>query len=607
MDDSTAPRTSARHQAVPAWKPPTPPQASAPATITNQPADSPRDSEGNIKDTIESILIAFILAFIFRAFVVEAFVIPTGSMAPTLMGAHMRFRCEDCGYEWTVNFSSPGDGDDVFIPKRANEYLGNGANKVFALRCPNCGHRVPRYNPVDPDNQATNPPVSYGDRILVLKYLYLFQDPQRWDVVVFKAPAEPQRWDYSQNYIKRLVGRPGETIMILDGDIYVAKLNGRPQDLLTPEDFEIQTKPRAAQEALWRIVYDNDYYPQGMPRIKTSVENRKLSDDLPWQQPWQPNSTETGWNLGTGPLNGRTFRFDNSNGRATIAFGADANPDQQSLTDWLAYDVTVRQGPDRVDTYDDPRVNDYKGDNFVSDVKLAFFYSRTDGTGPLRAELTKLGRTFIAEITPTKAALLERDKDGTETILQASNIENPGDRPVRVEMTNVDYRVTLRLDDRDVLRTTKEQYHPDIRWLLDAFDRNTKLGKPSIAISAAQQKCELSHLSLWRDVYYQNRQPSFQGGGRLEWATPENFPKNLITLSSTDYFVCGDNSPISGDARYWTEPVNLDNEDLHVDAGRVPARFMLGKAFFVYWPAGFRPIDSAPALAPNFGQMRFIH
>src|SRR5256714_15557232 len=80
-------------------------------------------SDGNIKETIESILIAFILAFIFRAFVVEAFVIPTGSMAPTLMGAHMRFRCEDCGYEWTVNYSSPGDGDDMFIPKRANDYM----------------------------------------------------------------------------------------------------------------------------------------------------------------------------------------------------------------------------------------------------------------------------------------------------------------------------------------------------------------------------------------------------------------------------------------------------------------------------------------------------
>src|SRR6476619_7144029 len=76
--------------------------------------------ECNVKDTIESILVAFILAFIFRAFVVEAFVIPTGSMAPTLLGAHMRFRCPDCGYRFDVNFQGTDrGGDDIEIPTSA--------------------------------------------------------------------------------------------------------------------------------------------------------------------------------------------------------------------------------------------------------------------------------------------------------------------------------------------------------------------------------------------------------------------------------------------------------------------------------------------------------
>src|SRR5271165_5258911 len=75
----------------------------------------------NIKETIESILVAFILAFIFRAFVVEAFVIPTGSMAPTLLGAHMRFVCPDCGYTFDVNYSSPSeqDSEDMRLPPDA--------------------------------------------------------------------------------------------------------------------------------------------------------------------------------------------------------------------------------------------------------------------------------------------------------------------------------------------------------------------------------------------------------------------------------------------------------------------------------------------------------
>src|SRR5881227_1038287 len=78
-------------------------------------------TETNIKETIEQILVAFILAFVFRAFVVEAFVIPTGSMAPTLLGAHMRFTCDDCGYQFDVNYNaSPQGGDDMNIPSFAS-------------------------------------------------------------------------------------------------------------------------------------------------------------------------------------------------------------------------------------------------------------------------------------------------------------------------------------------------------------------------------------------------------------------------------------------------------------------------------------------------------
>ena len=48
------------------------------------------------KEAVESLVIAFILAFVFRAFVVEAFIIPTGSMADTLRGAHFRLTCQKC-------------------------------------------------------------------------------------------------------------------------------------------------------------------------------------------------------------------------------------------------------------------------------------------------------------------------------------------------------------------------------------------------------------------------------------------------------------------------------------------------------------------------------
>src|SRR5678815_1893207 len=96
--------------------------ATAPApTSASASTDAQRPPrESGVKETIESILIAFILAFIFRAFVVEAFVIPTGSMATTLLGAHMRMRCPDCGYSFDVNYNArSGPGDDLTIPTRA--------------------------------------------------------------------------------------------------------------------------------------------------------------------------------------------------------------------------------------------------------------------------------------------------------------------------------------------------------------------------------------------------------------------------------------------------------------------------------------------------------
>ncbi|MEM8735965.1 MAG: S26 family signal peptidase, partial [Planctomycetota bacterium] len=66
---------------------------------------APVDSFQSTRETVESVVVAFVLAFLFRAFVAEAFVIPTGSMAPTLMGAHKDVFCEHCGEQYQASAS----------------------------------------------------------------------------------------------------------------------------------------------------------------------------------------------------------------------------------------------------------------------------------------------------------------------------------------------------------------------------------------------------------------------------------------------------------------------------------------------------------------------
>ncbi len=521
---------------------------------------APRGS--SIKETIESILVALILAFVFRAFVVEAFVIPTGSMAPTLLGAHMRFVCHDCGWRFDVNYQNPQGGDETVVPARAGS--------KYTLFCPNCGYLVPG-GPRSEPGDASFPPVRYGDRILVLKYLYLFEAPKRWDVVVFKSPVDPQRFDYTQNYIKRLVGRPGESIMLLDGDVYVAPKGG---------DFRIATKPPEAQQALWRIVYDNDYHPQGLPGGRRGG----------WEQPWQAEqSGDSAWRLG-----GRVFTFNNKTGGSGIAFNPAANPETHALTDWLAYDQAVGQETFGFRAHP------------VSDLKLSLVYDRQSGSGPLKLMLTKRGDTFTAEFTPDKVTLYREGAAG-RSVIGSAGLPG-GHRAFKIDFTNVDYQVTVRVDGRILIQSTPDQYHPDLAALKKEYQYKDEPPMPAIRIEAARQQCDLSHVGLWRDVYYLTDGKQMTDDGQMPfWGSPDRPIHLSDKAGEREYYVLGDNSLISGDARYWADPIDLPAEELHVKSGRVPERFMLGKAFFVYWPAGYAPFGTGPNLIPNFGEMRFIH
>ncbi len=108
------------------------------------------------------------------------------------------------------------------------------------------------------DLASTKYPSFSGDRILVEKFAYQLGDPKRFDVIVFKFPGDPLTMPAAQrgtrmNFIKRLVGLPGETIRIEHGDLWIRRADG---------PFEIARKPPRKLLAVLQPVFDNDCMPQ---------------------------------------------------------------------------------------------------------------------------------------------------------------------------------------------------------------------------------------------------------------------------------------------------------------------------------------------------------
>lgn len=132
-------------------------------------------SKSVVREYAEAILIAVVLALIIRAFVIQAFKIPSGSMKETLLV-----------------------GDHILV----NKFI--------------YGVRLPFLN----------------------KEIIPVSSPQRQDIVVFRYPVDP-----SKDFIKRVIGLPGDTVLIKDKKVYV-------NDQLLSEPYvvhkDLRTLPAAA-------------------------------------------------------------------------------------------------------------------------------------------------------------------------------------------------------------------------------------------------------------------------------------------------------------------------------------------------------------------------
>ncbi len=154
---------------------PDPPKASDPAPDpvphpATQPAlaiDTGPAKKSIFREYAEALIIAIILALTIRVFFVQAFKIPSGSMIPTLL-----------------------IGDHILVSKLAY------------------GFQLPR----DCEFQVSFPPVTCFSSSLLVE----FDRPERGDIIVFRYPE-----DEHKDFIKRVVGIPGDTILIKDKAVLV--------------------------------------------------------------------------------------------------------------------------------------------------------------------------------------------------------------------------------------------------------------------------------------------------------------------------------------------------------------------------------------------------
>jgi signal peptidase I len=514
----------------------------------------PEKREESVKETLISIIISFALAFVARSYVAEPFVIPTGSMAPTLNGAHMRFHSPASGYQWAAN---PADYD-----RRSQEPL------------PIQGSRAIGFDPV----RVTDPMTGWewseadlrtraGDRILVQKYLYAINPPKRWDVVVFKNPEAP-----ATNFIKRLVGLPNERVALIDGDVFTRPTNG---DGSAKGDWQIQRKPDRVQRAVWAPLFSSEYTPH-----QPTATGR-------WTGPWRGE----GWNT-----EGSAYRHD---GAAPGALRW--SHDEWRITDSVPYNWTAPIRPPRVFP--------------VSDLRLRAGVEPGAGDLTIEARLDARAHEFEARIAGGVAAIRMRAAESEtadtpapewRTLASAEGVDLPPGRITDIEFWHVDQRLALFIDGERILEATYD-WSPLDR-VRNATVRGSLAGanladpdiyrRPEVRWVVSGAPVTLHRVGLDRDLHYQTT----GGPGNYNRAATLD---GAVALDPDQFFMLGDNSPASRDGRAWERVDPWVAAALDDTVGVVNRDLMMGRAFFVYFPAPHTNLRGIPV--PDIGRLRFIH
>jgi signal peptidase I len=552
-------------------------------------------SAASIRETIESVAIAFILAFLFRTFEAEAFVIPTGSMAPTLMGRHKDVKCEKCGYPYQVSASEEVTREGQ--PKDNND-------QIARCTCPMCRYTM--------DIDGRNPQPSYsGDRIIVNKFSYQFDDPKRWDVIVFYYPEGAH-----DNYIKRLAGLPNETLRIRFGDVWIRNDKNATGAAEDREEFQIARKPPDKLLAMLQIVFDNDY----MPAIAK----------YGWPVRWQSGSGSSGE---AGAWTSDDFATYSTDGAAAGEVWlryhhlppsfSDWNKDasgkpivqEHLITDFTAYDTgqTVSQATQ----YLAPDSAIY-GLHWVGDLAVSATAELENNSGQVILELVKGGRKFQCRLdAATGKASLSTSGDESFHPVAETKFRGPGKYDLM--FSNCDRELLLWING-SVVKFDSPTTYGDLN-----NSRPTPSDLTPAGVASKGVKLKLSHLKVMRDIYYiavdkrmraladYNTMPPLFYQGKVDqffsdpsqWKELEesNMRQVEFTIKDDQYFALGDNSAKSQDSRLWESTTGQSNPWV------IDRDLLKGKALFIYWPHTWDriPYVNIPfPYFPNFSRMHFI-
>jgi signal peptidase I len=398
-----------------------------------------------LKENIEAIVIAFIMALVIRCFCIEVFKIPSSSMEPTLLG--------DIG--------------------------GNHSR----LGCPFGPYHVPIPQPGKADNAS-------GDRIMVTKYYYSFSAIERYDVLVFKFPL-----NQAKNFIKRVVGLPGEELQIHRGNLYTRKLDD-------PGPFQIARRTLRTQDSLWIDP------AKGTAGYLASAE-----------------AFNGHWLAETPPGRKEGAHVDVKDGvLSTLEKGGERSA-------VFAYSEGGQKYLD-----DDDNSNNVP----VDDVRILFEFELTSPKGQIFAEIVNAYGRFEARLdTEGESQLIcslptKEGKNKVETI-PLKDIRLQADRTYKLELAIFDGTAVVRLNDGERGKwpfiTTKEDL------------ATTESPERRIAFGSRGATFKARNLTLGRDIYYKGRASRDHG-------LAEDSPVKILP---GHYLMMGDNVANSHDSRAWVK------------------------------------------------------